>query len=122
MKAYLLIAIGSGLGGMTRHWLSTLITARFVTAFPWSTFVVNVLGSALIGLVMAASDEKISPTMRQFLTAGILGGFTTFSAFSAQTMQLFQHGKAGVALAYVIASVVVCVCGCWIGWAVGEKM
>jgi CrcB protein len=122
MKAYLLIAIGSGLGGVARHWLSTMIAVRGATAFPWGTFIVNVLGSALIGCVLAMSDEKISATTRQFLTVGILGGFTTFSAFSAQTLQLFHSGKAGVALAYVVASVVVCVVGCWLGWMIGQKM
>ena len=96
--------------------------ARAASAFPWGTFVVNVIGSALIGLVISASDERINPVTRQFLTVGILGGFTTFSAFSAQTMQLFQHGKAGIALAYALASVVVCVCGCWLGWAIGDKI
>ena len=122
MKAYLLIAIGSGLGGMARHWLSGVIATRIASTFPWGTFIVNVLGSALIGLVLGASDVRISPATRQFLTVGILGGFTTFSAFSAQTMQLFQQGKAGLAVTYAIASVVACVCGCWIGWAIGDKM
>jgi fluoride exporter len=122
VKAYLLIAIGSGLGGVARHWLSGVIATRVASVFPWGTFIVNVLGSALIGFVLGASDVRISPATRQFLTVGILGGFTTFSAFSAQTMQLFQHGKAGVALAYALASVVLCVCGCCIGWAIGDKM
>lgn len=122
VKAYLLIAVGSGLGGVARHWLSGIIATRVASVFPWGTFIVNVLGAALIGFVLGASDVRISPATRQFLTVGVLGGFTTFSAFSAQTMQLFQHGKAGAALAYALASVVVCVCGCWIGWAIGDKM
>jgi fluoride exporter len=122
VKAYLLIAIGSGLGGMARHWMSTMIAARAATVFPWGTFFVNVLGSALIGFVLAASEARMSPATRQFLAVGILGGFTTFSAFSAQTLHLFQNGKAGVALAYALASVVVCVSGCWLGTLVAEKM
>src|SRR5688500_2602942 len=121
MKAYLLIALGSGLGGMARHWLSTMITARSSSAFPWGTFVVNVLGSALIGLVLAAPESRLSPATRQFLAVGILGGFTTFSAFSAQTLSLFQNGKAALGGAYALASVLICLVGCWIGWMVGQQ-
>lgn len=120
VKAYLLIAIGSGLGGMARYWLSTAIGARFAGAFPWGTFVVNVLGSVLIGYVLASSDARLSPAARQFLAVGLLGGFTTFSAFSAQTLALLQGGKVPVAVVYAVASVLVCLLGCWGGWVLGQ--
>jgi fluoride exporter len=107
---------------MARHWMSTMIVARTATVFPWGTFFVNVLGSALIGFVIASSEARISPATRQFLAVGFLGGFTTFSAFSVQTLHLFQNGKAGVALVYAVASVVVCVSGCWLGSLVAEKV
>lgn len=121
MKAYLLIAIGSGLGGMARHWLSTVIAARSASAFPWGTFVVNVAGAALIGMVLAMPESRLGPGTRQFLAVGVLGGFTTFSAFSAQTLSLFQNGKAAIACTYMLASVLVCVLGCWIGWMLGQQ-
>ena len=121
MKAYLLIAIGSGLGGVARHWLSTLIAARLDSPFPWPTFLVNVTGSALIGVVLATSDAHLSPAAKQFLTVGVLGGFTTFSAFSGQTLQLLHGGKPAVALAYAAASVIACVLGCWLGWTLANS-
>ena len=92
VKAYLLIALGSGLGGVARHWLTTLLAARIASPFPWGTFLVNVIGSGIIGFVLALPDSRINPAVRQFLAVGILGGFTTFSAFSAQTLGLMQSG------------------------------
>jgi CrcB protein len=120
VKAYLLIAIGSGLGGMARHWLSTVVAARVAGPFPWGVFFVNVLGSALIGYVLASPESRMNPATRQFLVVGILGGFTTFSAFSAQTLSLLQGGKVAIACTYAIMSVLVCVLGCWGGWLLGQ--
>jgi CrcB protein len=116
VKAYLLIALGSGLGGVARHWLTTLVAARIASPFPWGTFLVNVIGSAMIGFVLALPESRFSPATRQFLTVGVLGGFTTFSAFSAQTVGLIESGKAPLACAYAIGSVLVCLAGCWLGW------
>jgi CrcB protein len=116
VKVYLLIALGSGLGGVARHWLTTLLAARITSAFPWGTFLVNVIGSAIIGLVLALPDSRLSPATRQFLTVGILGGFTTFSAFSAQTLSLIQSGKTTLACIYAVASVITCLVGCWLGY------
>ena len=97
-----------------------MIAARLAGSFPWGTFIVNVLGSAVIGYVLASSDARLSPAARQFLSVGILGGFTTFSAFSAQTLALLQGGKIQIAALYAIASVLVCLLGCWSGWALGQ--
>ena len=105
---------------MARHWLSTFIGARVISAFPWGTFVVNVIGSALIGLVLASPDARINPAARQFIAVGLLGGFTTFSAFSVQTVSLLQSGKWPLALGYMVASVILCVLGCWTGWIIGR--
>ncbi len=120
MKAYLLIALGSGLGGVARHWLTTLLAARIAGPFPWGTFLVNVIGCAIIGFVLALPDSRIHPATRQLLTVGLLGGFTTFSAFSAQTLSLIQSGKTPAACAYAAASVLVCLGGCWLGWETGQ--
>ena len=121
MKAYLLIAVGSGLGGVARHWLGTVIASRMMSAFPWGTFVVNVIGAILIGFVLALPESRLSAQVKQFLTVGMLGGFTTFSAFSAQTLQLVQAGKLALASIYAVASVLVCFAGCWLGWALASK-
>ena len=118
MKVYLLIALGSGLGGMMRYWLSNLVPSR--SGFPWGTFLVNVLGSALIGWIASLPEDRISFSSRIFLTVGVMGGFTTFSAFSLQTVALFQAGKSAVALLYVGLSVAACVLGCWSGSWLGR--
>jgi protein CrcB len=116
VKAYLLIALGSGFGGVARHWLSTLIAARITSPVPWPTLIVNVIGSALIGFVLASSELR--PGAKQFLAVGVLGGFTTFSAFSAQTLELFQAGKPALACAYAAGSVFACVLGCSLAWTI----
>ena len=121
VKAYLLIALGSALGGVARHWVSTALAVRLASPFPWPTFLVNVLGSAVIGFILALPDSRLNPLTRQFLTVGILGGFTTFSAFSAQTLALLQAGKTSVALAYIFSSVAICLLGCWIGWTLAHS-
>ena len=121
VKAYLLIALGSALGGVARHWVSTALAVRLASPFPWPTFLVNVLGSAVIGFILALPDSRLNPLTRQFLTVGILGGFTTFSAFSAQTLALLQAGKPSVALAYIFSSVAICLLGCWIGWTLAHS-
>ena len=121
MKTYLLIALGSGLGGMARHWVSTLMAARDQTGFPWGTLLVNVAGSFLIGVIAALPETRFSFLPRQFFTVGILGGFTTFSAFSLQSVALLHNGKPAVAAGYVLASVLLCVAGAWAGLLLATK-
>src|SRR5687768_14947009 len=101
-----------------RHWLTTLLAARTSGPFPWGTFLVNVIGSAIIGFVLALPDSRLSPVTRQFLSVGFLGGFTTFSAFSAQTFHLINSGKTPLACAYAIVSVISCLAACWLCWQV----
>jgi CrcB protein len=111
MRAVLLIAIGSALGGVGRYWVSGFVAERVGETFPWGTLVVNVAGSALIGLLAAWSDSArvgLPAEARQFLMVGVLGGFTTFSSFSLQTLRLLQDGDWLRAAANVLLSVVVC--------------
>lgn len=119
MKAYAWIALGSALGGMARYWCSGFVAARFGETFPWGTVLVNVLGSFLIGLVAAltAPDGRllVGAHARQFIMLGVLGGFTTFSSFSLQTLNLLHAGEWGRALANVGASVVLCLVAVWLG-------
>lgn len=112
LHAYLLVAIGSGLGGAARLWVSTLVSRGTGTAFPWSTLAVNVFGCLVVG-VLGALFEPSSPLhvrqdLRVLLVVGVLGGFTTFSAFSLETLLLLQRGAVGAAIAYVVASVTLC--------------
>ena len=121
---WLAIAVGSALGGIARHWCGLAITQRFGAGMPWGTLFVNVVGSFLIGFIAAATmgrDSSASHLARDFLMVGVLGGFTTFSAFSLQTLSLMRDGKMAYALANVGLSVGVCLVavflGAWLGAA-----
>lgn len=107
----LAIAVGGALGSLARHFLSSGIYAVTGTAFPWGILIVNVLGGFLMGLLVELGALKLSysPEMRAFLTTGILGGFTTFSAFSLDAALLIERGDWGAALLYMLGSVVLSV-------------
>jgi CrcB protein len=117
------VSLGSALGGAGRYWLSGVIATRVGESFPWGTLSVNLLGSAAIGLLAALSLPEgrflISAPWRQFLMLGVLGGFTTFSSFSLQTLQLAQDGEWLRAGSYVLGSVLLCLAGVWVGFAAG---
>ncbi len=104
----LAIAIGGGLGSLARHYLSTAIYAFTGGTFPWGILTVNVIGGFTMGLIVELSALKLDlgPEWRAFFTTGILGGFTTFSAFGLETWQLLQSGRASAALLYALGSVV----------------
>lgn len=121
MYSYLLIALGSAFGGVARYWCSSLIAERAGETFPWGTLAVNVAGSCLIGLLagLAAPEGRfyLSPDARQFLMIGVMGGFTTFSSFSLQTLMLIRDGDWLAAVANVLLSVIACLAAVWAGYA-----
>ena len=107
MKIIFAIGVGSFIGGILRYLLSLLIHSKTATHFPLGTLTVNLIGCFLIGIVFGFFDKgQISQEWRLFLATGILGGFTTFSAFSIETFTLFREGHSAYALLYVLASVV----------------
>jgi CrcB protein len=107
MKLILIIGTGSFIGGVFRYLLSLLIQAKTASPFPLPTLTVNVIGCFLIGIVIGIFDKgQLSQEWKLFLATGVLGGFTTFSAFSNETIILFREGHAGNALLYVAASVI----------------
>mgnify|MGYP001398537841 CR=1 FL=1 len=122
MKLYLWIALGSALGGVARHAAGTFAAARYPGLFPWGTLAVNLLGSFAIGVAAAWPEGRIDATTRMFLTAGVLGGFTTFSAFSLQTAQLFTGGHAAAAAIYMAGSALACPLLAWAGWRVAQNL
>lgn len=92
--------------------------------FPWGTLLINVLGSFVIGLVAALTLTParlaMHPDLRVFLMVGVCGGFTTFSAFSLQSLELLQSGDTWPAAGYIAGSVLFCVAGTWSGWLLGR--
>jgi CrcB protein len=110
-----IVMAGAALGGAARYVVATLLTAKLAGRFPWGTFAVNVTGCFLIGLLATILAERASPPWALFLVTGILGGYTTFSAFGWETVQLTRQGEHGLALAYALGSVACGYAGVWLG-------
>ncbi|HEX6118488.1 MAG TPA: fluoride efflux transporter CrcB [Dongiaceae bacterium] len=113
------VTLGSALGGVARYWCSGLVARYIGETFPWGTLVVNIAGSFLIGLIATISGTDgrfiIPAEARQFMMVGILGGFTTFSSFSLQTLTLARDGEWLLAGANIVGSVVLCLIAVWAG-------
>jgi CrcB protein len=122
MKNIILVFLGAGFGGVLRYAIGNIIKWNG-TSFPWATFVVNIIGSFLIGIILAYSlkNETFSTNYKLLLTTGICGGFTTFSALSAESLQLIKQGNWMLALAYIICSIVLGIVACGIGFQMIEK-
>ena len=122
--AWVAVAVGGAMGSVARFWLTSAMTALTGPRFPWGTLLINVLGSFVIGLVagvtLIPSRVGVHPDIRIFLMTGVCGGFTTFSAFSLQTLELMQAGDMVPALGYAMSSVVFCVAATFCGWALGR--
>ena len=116
-----LVAFGSALGGVLRFLMVPWAQRFFSAGFPGGTLVVNILGSLVIGLVVRLAGEPaiISPEARVFLTVGICGGFTTFSAFSIENLELLQSGQYGRAAIYALTSVTLSILAAALGWVAG---
>jgi len=106
--ALLTVAVGGAIGTMARYLIATWSIARFGAGFPFGTFAINITGSFLIGVVFALAASRIgmSPYLRLFLTTGILGGYTTFSAFAYETLTLGSEGEYLRSAGYALGSVV----------------
>jgi len=125
VSLWLWVGLGGALGACGRfavsQWLPLSVAGE--AAFPWPTFVVNAIGACLIGALVGAFGQSdwFVGAGRAALVTGVLGGFTTFSAFSLETVQLAQAGHAPLALGYAALSVLVCVLGCWAGLAITQS-
>jgi fluoride exporter len=117
--AYLIVFLGGGLGAALRHGVNVMMARLFGTAFPYATLFENVTGSLALGLLAAsfAFRGDASQSWRLFLTTGIVGGYTTFSAFSLDAMLLYERGALGLAALYVLASVLLAIGGLFAGFA-----
>jgi CrcB protein len=116
---YLLVFLGGGLGSTLRHIVNLASARALGTAFPYHTFIINITGSIVMGLIAGylAFKGEASQPWRLFLMTGILGGYTTFSAFSLDAALLYERGETGLALFYVLGSVVFSIAGLFAGLA-----
>ncbi len=117
----LLVFLGAGLGGVLRHGVHVGALKLLGPGFPWGTLVVNVLGSLVLGLLAALLAWR-STEARLFLMTGVLGGFTTFSAFSLDAWTFWERGDVATAAAYVLASVLGSVAALGVGLALGRAL
>ena len=124
---WLVVAIGSAIGGVSRYGVGLLAARAWGVTFPWGTLLINIAGSFVIALfgamTLANGPMPMSTNMRAFVMIGFCGGFTTFSSFSLQTMELLQAGETVAAALYILASVGLCLAvvflGYWIATHIG---
>jgi CrcB protein len=123
--AYLWVAIGGALGSVSRYWVNGLISDKFGAAFPWGTLTINVTGSFVIGIIAAVAspegrlDSQSRIFATQFLMIGICGGYTTFSSFSLQTLNLLRDRQWLYAGGNILLSVALCMIAVWLGYLLG---
>jgi CrcB protein len=119
VAAYLWIAIGGALGGVARFWVSGLFARWFGETFPWGTMIVNITGSLAIGFFATCTGPDgrwlVGAQGRIFFMIGLCGGYTTFSSFSLQTLNLMRDGEWLYATANAVLSVVLCLASVWFG-------
>lgn len=119
MKAYLLVFLGAGLGGMARHGANVAVTRAFGQEFPWGIFIINITGCLFMGLIagwLAFRAQHVwSQDVRLLLTTGVLGGYTTFSAFSLDFATLWERGAHVEAFVYVAGSLVLSLVAVFVG-------
>ena len=123
MTHLLFIACGGAVGAVLRYGITMGIHSAFGRGFPYGTLAVNIIGSILMGLLYAVLSGRLDgDAWRAGLTIGLLGAFTTFSAFSIETLNLLESGNHLRAFAYIILSVALCIAGCWLGMVLGRAM
>ena len=116
---WLWVMLGSALGGAARYWLSGIAAQHISDTFPIGTLIVNVIGSFVIGFfaTLTGPDGRmfVGTDARQFVMTGVCGGFTTFSSFSLQTLNLARDGEMALAGANIVLSLVLCLVAVWLG-------
>ena len=126
MQSTLLVFVGGGIGAALRHGVNAAFLRWLGPSFPWHTLVINMAGSLAMGLFAGwlafKAGEAWSQPVRLFLTTGICGGFTTFSAFSLDAVLLWERGETGAAAGYVLASVILSILGLVAGLALMRSL
>jgi fluoride exporter len=119
LKFGLVAALGAALGSLARLQISYWVQTPNETSFPWSTFIVNVIGALLIGLIASSPNIMNNETRRHFVVTGVLGGFTTFSAIAVETLQLASTPL--ISITYVVATFAIGVAATHIGSLLGDR-
>jgi len=124
MRTIVGVGLAGAVGALSRYGLEGLIGERFSGAFPLGTFVVNMTGSFVLGLLFVLLTERtaVSPALRTSLTIGFVGAYTTFSTFSFETVRLIEDGAYGVAAWNVVATLALGLLGVWAGMSVGRAV
>jgi CrcB protein len=124
--SYISVALGSIVGAVARFLVSVLFVSQFGDGFPWGTLFVNVTGSFVIGFYAALTGPDgrlfVSARQRLFVMVGICGGYTTFSAFSLETLRFVQSGNAHTALIYLLVSAVTWIASVWLGHVLAARL
>lgn len=121
-SAIIMVGIGGGLGAIARYLCAHIFNRLWSLSFPAATFTINILGSFLIGLLLAIFLSKMggSDNLKLLLITGFCGGYTTFSTFSIENLQLIQNGKVLMALIYIFSSVILGIIFALLGWLLGK--
>jgi CrcB protein len=125
LNNYILIFLGGGIGCAVRYWVSSNAYSIVGQSFPYGTLIVNVTGSFLMGLLFIIILERFNsfaPQLRAFLLIGFMGGYTTFSSFSIETLTLFEQGELFRASLNVILSFTLCMFAVWLGVTLGRQL
>jgi CrcB protein len=124
VEKYFAVGVGGFVGSIVRFWLATYIGQRMGTRFPYGTFLINVSGSFLVGVVMTILTERthLSPTWRYLIPIGFIGGYTTFSTFEYETLRAIQDGQFTIGLLNIVLSVVLGFLMVWTGAMVGKAI
>ncbi|MBI4665630.1 MAG: fluoride efflux transporter CrcB [Nitrospinae bacterium] len=122
MSQYMAVALGGAIGSSLRYFVSGAVYEKFGAAFPYGTLAVNIIGCFFIGLLMEMAEARFTmpPQIKLLLTVGVLGGFTTFSTFSFETLALMRDGMAMKAAVNIIGTVAICLTASWAGMVAGR--
>ena len=124
MSKYFVVTLGGGIGAVSRYIVGSLVARFYSSTFPAATFLINVTGSFLIGVLMTLflNRSALDPNWRLFLVTGILGGYTTFSTFEWEALTALRTGAALVSLLYIGASVVLGLAAAWAGFMIADRV
>lgn len=125
MSEVVLVFLGAGIGGVLRFVLGSLVYAYTGRNFPWGTLVINLSGSFIMGFLFVVITQKftnLAPYLTALILVGVLGGYTTFSSFSIETLRLFQDGKVAYAFANIFVSTIFGVLLAWFGYVLAQKL